>query len=157
MPDIRCQIEKHIPRLRQYARGLTKNANDADDLVQGALLLAIRKQHLYKEYDNLRAWLFTILHNLHVNTLRAKARRGEYGDVEKEVIPIRERATSALMLRDLDRALKKLPPNMLAPVVLVGIEEMTYEEAADILEIPLGTVRSRLFRGRQLLQGMLQW
>lgn len=158
MPDIRDQIGKHVPRLRRYAHALAKNTYDADDLVQDTLLLAIRKHHLYKEGSDLRAWMFTILYHTYINNVRVKARLGDYGDdVEKVVIHVQERATSALLLRDLDRAFKKLPPDMLAPIVLIGIEGMSYEEAAEILATPVGTVRSRLWRGRQLLLKMMQW
>ena len=157
MPDITGLLESEIPRLRRYARALTRDPGRADDLVQSCLVRALTKQHLWREGTDLRAWLFTILHNLHVNEVRRSARDGAAVPVEdvEMALPAKESASDCLRLRDLDRALGRLPEEQRQIVLLAGLEGMRYEQIAQILDIPVGTVRSRLSRGRETLRVMI--
>jgi RNA polymerase sigma-70 factor, ECF subfamily len=157
MSEIADRLEAEIPRLRRYARALTRDAARADDLVQSCLVRALAKRHLWQEGTDLRAWLFTILHNQHVNDVRRSARGGTEVPVEDvaAALPVRENATGALQLRDLDRALGRLPETQRQVILLVGLEGMCYEQVAQILSIPLGTVRSRLSRGRETLRELM--
>ena len=157
MPEIADRLESEIPRLRRYARALTRDAARADDLVQSCLVRALAKHHLWQEGTDLRAWLFTILHNQHVNYVRRSARGGTEVPVEDvaAALPVRENATGALQLRDLHRALGRLPESQRQVILLVGLEGMRYEQVAQILNIPIGTVRSRLSRGREMLRELM--
>ena len=157
MSEIADRLESEIPRLRRYARALTHDAARADDLVQSCLVRALAKRHLWQEGTDLRAWLFTILHNLHVNEVRRSARGGTEILVEDVAadLPVRENATGALQLRDLHRALGRLPETQRQVMLLVGLEGMRYEQVAQILNIPIGTVRSRLSRGRETLRELM--
>ncbi|HEU0154643.1 MAG TPA: sigma-70 family RNA polymerase sigma factor [Stellaceae bacterium] len=147
-------IEAEIPRLRRYARALTRDVIAADDLVQDSLTRALDKFHLWQEGTDLRAWLFTILHNQYVNHVRRAVREGiAVGLSDSE--PLLTRAPhqgQRLELRDLERAIAKLPEEQRAAILLVGLEGMRYEEVAVVLNIPVGTVRSRLSRGRDALR-----
>src|SRR3989344_144137 len=135
-------LEQEIPRLKRYAHALTHDSARADDLMQSALVRALAKQHLWEPGTNLRAWLVTILHNQHVNDIRRSAREGQ-GVAAEEVEPTLTtvgRQYDTLMLRDLERSLKKLPEEQRQVILLVGIEGMSRKEAANILDVPLGTV-----------------
>src|ERR1700681_1692481 len=104
-------LEAEIPRLRRYARALTRNVSSADDLVQSCLARAVAKQHLWQPGTDLRAWLFTILHNQHVNEVRRSVREGSYVTLEEAPeLTVQSNAIPALQLRDLERAIGKLPP-----------------------------------------------
>lgn len=155
--DIYHSIEAEIPRLRRYARALVRDGAGADDLVQDCLARALEKLHLWQEGTDLRAWLFTILHNQYVNQVRRAVREGAaVGLSESE--PMLAQAPhqgKRLELRDLQRAITKLPDDQRSVILLVGLEGMRYEEVADILDIPIGTVRSRLSRGRDALRRLM--
>ena len=146
-------LESEIPRLRRYARALTRNTAKADDLVQSSLVRALEKQHLWQPGSNLRAWLFTILHNQHVNEVRRLLRQGSLGPVEEaEPVYVEPVADASLQLRDLQRAINTLSYEQREVLLLVGLEGMRYEQVATILDIPVGTVRSRLSRARSTLR-----
>ena len=146
-------LESEIPRLRRYARALTRNPAKADDLVQSSLVRALEKQHLWEPGSNLRAWLFTILHNQHVNEVRHSLRQGSLGPVEEaEPVYVEPVADASLQLRDLQRAINTLSHEQREVLLLVGLEGMRYEQVATILDIPVGTVRSRLSRARTTLR-----
>jgi RNA polymerase sigma-70 factor (ECF subfamily) len=152
--DTHREIEAEIPRLRRYARALTRDVATADDLVQDCLTRALGKLHLWHEGTDLRAWLFTILHNQHVNHIRRAVREGAaVGLNDKE--PLLSRAPQqgkSLELRDLESALAKLPEEQRSVILLVGLEGMRYEEVAAVFDVPVGTIRSRLSRGRETLR-----
>ena len=154
MIDTHREIEAEIPRLRRYARALTRDVVTADDLVQDCLTRALGRLHLWQEGSDLRAWLFTILHNQYVNHIRRSVREGAaVGLNESE--PLLRRApqqSKRLELRDLERAIAKLPDEQREVILLVGIEGMRYEEVAAVLDVPVGTIRSRLSRGREALR-----
>ena len=157
MPDTYHDIAAEIPRLRRYARALTRDVFAADDLVQDCLTRALGKLHLWQEGTDLRAWLFTILHNQYVNHVRRAVREGTaVGLSESE--PMLTRAPhqgKRLELRDLERALAKLPEEQRSVILLVGLEGMRYEEVAAVLDVPVGTIRSRLSRGREALRRLM--
>jgi RNA polymerase sigma-70 factor, ECF subfamily len=147
-------ITQQVPRLRRYARALTGDRNTADDLVQDTLERALSRFHLWREGSDLRAWLFTIMHNIYVNQIRSRIRR-QHEALETE--PAVEAAPEPdwLEIRDLEAALARLPEEQRAVVLLVGLEQFTYEETARVLGVPTGTVMSRLSRARERLRLML--
>jgi RNA polymerase sigma-70 factor (ECF subfamily) len=152
--DTHHDIEAEIPRLRRYARALTRDVVSADDLVQDCLTRALGKLHLWQEGTDLRAWLFTILHNQYVNRIRRAVREGATVALN-ETEPMLSRAPQQgkrLELRDLERAIAQLPEEQRTVILLVGLEGMRYEEVAAVLDVPVGTIRSRLSRGREALR-----
>ncbi len=157
MADICSRIEDEIPRLRRYARALTRDINAADDLVQDCLTRALSKIHLWQQGTDLRAWLFTILHNQYVNHVRRAVREGAavgLSDAEP-LLTSAPNQGKRLELRDLERAIAKLPEEQRSVLLLVGLEGMRYEEVAAVLNVPVGTVRSRLSRGREMLRQLM--
>jgi RNA polymerase sigma-70 factor, ECF subfamily len=154
LSDTHRDIEAEIPRLRRYARALTRDTVTADDLVQDCLTRALGKLHLWQEGTDLRAWLFTILHNQYVNHIRRAVREGAaVGLNESEPSLSRgPQQVKRLELRDLERAIAKLPEEQRSVILLVGLEGMRYEEVAAVLDVPVGTIRSRLSRGREALR-----
>lgn len=157
MSDFTRLLEDEIPRLRRYARALTRDTTRADDLVQSCLVRAIAKEHLWQPGTDLRAWLFTILHNQNVNDVRRSVREGVAAAVEDvtPILTIAPNAGASLQLRDLERAVNLLPEEQRQVILLVGLEGMRYEEVAAVLDIPTGTVRSRLSRGREMLRRLM--
>jgi RNA polymerase sigma-70 factor (ECF subfamily) len=157
MNDIGPLLEKEIPRLRRYALALTRNASRADDLVQDTLCRAIARQHHWQWGTNLRAWLFTLMHHQNVNAIRRRVREGIPVEVDDtRLLPIAPNdPTAALALRDLDRALARIAESQRRVLLLIGLEGFSYQEAATILDLPIGTIRSRLSRGRASLRTLL--
>jgi len=143
-----------IPRLRRYASALVGDRASADDLVQDTLERAWVKFHLYRDGTDLRAWLFTVMHNVHVNRVRA-VRATELLDEEMPEMAHRAQQGDALMVRDLDRAIARLPDEQREVLLLVALEDMSYDEVARTLGIPIGTVMSRLSRAREKLRSMM--
>jgi RNA polymerase sigma-70 factor, ECF subfamily len=157
MSDFARLLQNEIPRLRRYARALTRDPARADDLAQSCLVRAIAKEHLWEPGTDLRAWLFTILHNQNVNEIRRSAREGVVVAVEDvaPVLTVAPRAGASLQLRDLERAIRLPPAEQRQVILLVGLEGMRSEEVAAVLDIPIGTVRSRLSRGREMLRRLM--
>jgi RNA polymerase sigma-70 factor (ECF subfamily) len=157
MSEIGCLVEREIPRLRRYARALTRATDRADDLVQDTLVRALTKGHLWQPGTDIRAWLFTIMHNQYVNTVRREMHRAATIDIEQvtSTLVAATDPTSSLQLCELDRALARLPDEQREVILLVGLEGMAYESAAQILGVPIGTVRSRLSRGRETLRQLM--
>ena len=143
-----------IPRLRRYARALVGDRAAADDLVQDTLERAWAKLHLYRRGTDLRAWLFTVMHNVHVNKVRA-ARPTDTLDEDTPELAQRATQGDALLVRDLDRSIAVLSADQRAVLLLVALEDMSYEEVAQTLAIPIGTVMSRLSRAREKLRAMM--
>jgi len=151
-----------IPRLRRYARVLTGEASRADDLVQETLARAWEKRRLWAAGTDLRAWLFTIMHNVFVNQ-RALSRRdaqnvsldGEDGGAAWQ-IPVRPTQQTRVELMEVLREVGRLPVDQRAVLMLAAVEEMRYEEIATALSIPVGTVMSRLSRARDKLRRATQ-
>ena len=158
MSEFGLMIEREIPYLRRYARALLRDTAGADDLVQGCLERALAKQHLWQPGSNLRGWLFAILHNRRVSEVRRAAREERALNAVQltAAIPLREEPGAWGRLLDLDRALRRLPEAQRAVVLLIGLEGVTYGEAAMILGVPLGTVRSRFSRAREALRCLVE-
>ena len=158
MSDFRDLLEAQIPRLRRYARALTRDANRADDLVQDTLLRALTKQDRWEPGTNLRAWLFTLMHNQYVNNARRGNRDAGAIDIDEisTSLVATTDPTASRQLYELERALGQLPTEQREVILLVGLEGLSYEDAAAILAVPVGTVRSRLSRGREALRRQLE-
>jgi RNA polymerase sigma-70 factor (ECF subfamily) len=157
MSEFHGLVEREIPRLRRYARALTRSADRADDLVQETLLRAIAKSHLWQTGSDIRAWLFTIMHNHYVNMVRRAMRDEATVDIDQmssSLVAVTD-PTASSQLRELDQALARLPGEQREVILLVGLEGMSYEAAAEVLSVPVGTVRSRLSRGRDALRRLL--
>ena len=156
MNEFGTQIEQLIPRLRRYARALTGERSVADDLVQDTLERAWNKLHLWRRGSDLRAWLFTIMHNTHVNQVRSRASAMLVPlDDDVHDAPVRATQTDMLEIRDLETALQRLPDEQREVLLLIALERLSYEEAAKTLGIPLGTVMSRLHRARERMRTLL--
>jgi RNA polymerase sigma-70 factor, ECF subfamily len=153
------RIEACIPALRRYAAALLRNRDDADDLVHDCLVRALDKLHTRREDADVRAWLFAIMHNLFISQLRrAKARpAGEPLDETHEAaLSLRPDQESSLQWRDLIRGLNALPVEQRSVILLVSVEDLSYADAATVLGIPVGTVMSRLARGRERLRQLTE-
>ena len=149
------QIEACIPALRRYAAALLRNRDDADDLVHDCLVRALDKLHTRRDDADVRAWLFAIMHNLFISqSRRAKARpAGEPLEESHEAaMSIRPDQESSLQWRDLLRGLNALPVEQRSVILLVSVEHLSYADAANVLGVPVGTVMSRLARGRERLR-----
>jgi len=154
--DIVRTIEPLIPALRRYARALLRDVWDADDLVQDCLERAIGRWHQRRDDGNARAWMFTILHNLAMTRLRRVTRQPRMVPIELAE-PESTRATQEehLHCQDMLNALTHLPEEQRSVLLLVAVEDLSYTEAAKVLDIPVGTVMSRLSRGRDRLHKLL--
>jgi len=148
-------IAQQIPRLRRYARALTGDRAAADDLVQDTLERALSKFHLWRSGSDMRAWLFTIMHNIFVNQARSRMRHPHEPLDEPAAEKLQYREPDWSDLRDIGAALTRLPVEQRTVVLLVGLEQFTYEEAARVLNVPIGTVMSRLSRARERLRALL--
>ena len=151
----RQDIVAEIPRLRRYARALTGEAVRADDLVQDTLERALGKWSLWGA-GNLRAWLFSIMHNLFVNQARSPRLVDYPGDEALPDLPTRATQNDALELRDFAHSLSRLPEEQREVVLLVALEDLSYGDTAKVLGVPVGTVMSRLSRGRERLRVLLE-
>ncbi|MBW8370321.1 MAG: sigma-70 family RNA polymerase sigma factor [Thiobacillus sp.] len=150
----RPDLIEHLPRLRRYARALTGDVNRADDLVQDTLERALAKLDLWQPGSDLRAWLFTLMHNLFVNQIRV--RRPQETVMEDALDePVSGGQMEALAARDIHAALARLPEEQREVLLLVGLEQFGYAEAAQVLGVPAGTVMSRLSRARERMRQML--
>jgi RNA polymerase sigma-70 factor, ECF subfamily len=154
--DFETRVQELIPRLRRYARALTGDRGTADDLVQDTLERAWSKLHLWRHGSDLRAWLFTIMHNVHVNQIRSRSSASLVPlDDEIADAPVRPTQSDMLEVRDIDAALHRLPIEQREVVLLIALERMSYDETARSLRIPIGTVMSRLARARERLRVLL--
>ena len=158
MSDPSASLIAAIPRLRRYARALLGPHGGADDLVQDTVERGWRRLASWRRGSDMRAWLFGIMHNLHVDRLRQPTLATEpldapgTGDQAAALADPGPEPSAGLALRDLDHALAQLPPEQRSVLLLVALEEMSYEQVAATLDIPLGTVMSRLSRGRERLR-----
>jgi RNA polymerase sigma factor (sigma-70 family) len=156
--DMMVLVEPLIPALRRYARALLRDRSAADDLVQDCLERAISRWHQRRIDGDARSWIFTILHNLAINQLHQKDRRGRHlaiDDVEEATLARPAAQEDGIRHRDLLQALDTLPEDQRSVLLLVSVEDLSYAEAARVLGIPIGTVMSRLSRAREkLLQAM---
>lgn len=148
------EIGDHVRALRRYALVLTRNAGEAEDLVQEALTKALAGAHLFSPARDLRVWLFSILHNVHVSRLRRRrvAQRAE-AQIDRSAVAAASQMAHMELRQALD-CLDRLPEDQRRAVALVALESLSYTQAAAILGIPLGTLMSRLARGREALRRM---
>lgn len=154
MDEIAWLIAREIPHLRRFARALTRDPAAADDLVQDTLERALRKRHLWLRRGSLRNWLLKMLYNLYLNGL-GRRRRDRLSDPIEDDLPGRPVPASQddrLELSEVMARLDLLPAGQRAAILLIATEDIGYEEAAGILGIPIGTLRSRLSRGREQLR-----
>jgi RNA polymerase sigma-70 factor, ECF subfamily len=157
-PEDARAIEQLIPNLRRYARALVRDPDLADDLVQDCLERAISRFHYFEPGTNLRGWLFTIL----LNIVRSHTRSAKWRNQALPLDDLNSRATVpgsqevSLTMRDLQRAFDQLAPSFREVIMIVAVEGLSYEEAAGIIGTPVGTVRSRLSRGRSQLREALE-
>jgi RNA polymerase sigma-70 factor (ECF subfamily) len=155
-PEFEAQVVAQLARMRRYARTLTGDAARADDLVQDAAERALSRASSFRPDSNLRAWLLTILRNIYIDQLRGRREIA----VDDESAPWRtleapHGEVDGLVLRDLQRALYQLSAAQREVLLLVCVEELSYQEASAVLGVPVGTVMSRLSRAREHLRVLL--
>lgn len=151
-------IVGHIPDLRRYARSLTGDAWAADDLVQDTLERACQRWQLWSAGSDLRAWLFTLMHNLFVDGARRAVRQQASQHVDVDELGTELPAPGGVpdQALDLQRCLMRLPPEQREVLLLVTLHDLGYEEAAKITGVPIGTVMSRLSRARARLRDLME-
>lgn len=153
MQETKWLIAREIPRLRRYALAMTRDPVAADDLVQDTLERAIRKRHLWKRHGSLRGWLCRILYHIFLNQSTHRKRRAREVELDNAPDPIAPGSPEAdLVRRDIVAAMQELPAEQRAAIALTAVEGLSYDEAAAALDIPVGTLRSRLSRGRERLR-----
>jgi RNA polymerase sigma-70 factor (ECF subfamily) len=144
-----------VPRLRRYARALAGNRDDADDLVQDTLERAWARAALWRGVTDMRGWLFSIMHNLHVDGVRRPRLATQAIDDDTPELATPPTQGERLAVLDLQAALDQLPIEQKEIVLLVALEDMAYADIAKTLGIPIGTVMSRLSRGRERLRALM--
>ncbi len=148
-----------VPRLRRFARSLTRDAADAEDLTQVALERALKARSQWQPGTRMDSWMLRIMRNCWIDEVRSRTRRSRTFAPEEEGIGVSatvdgfERAAD---MQAIDQAMNQLPPEQREVIALVLVEGLSYREAADILDLPMGTVTSRLTRGRQALARKLE-
>lgn len=150
------QLLQHLPALRRYARALTGDAWAADDLVQNTLERACSRWRLWLAGSDLRAWLFTVMHNTYLNGRRSALARPVAAGIDPEDTDLPGPPSRRDDLLDLQRCLLLLPDEQRCVLLLVGMENMPYADVARVLGIPLGTVMSRLSRARARLRELME-
>jgi RNA polymerase sigma-70 factor (ECF subfamily) len=152
--DLKWAIARQIPHLRRFALALTKDQPEADDVVQDCLERALKKRFLWRRKGSLRSWLFSMLYRMHIDHRRSR-RRSELSVGPEAIDAVVSHAPNQehrLECRDIGEAIDRLPDEQRDVVLLVALEGVAYDEAAEILNVPIGTIRSRLSRGRQTLR-----
>jgi RNA polymerase sigma factor (sigma-70 family) len=144
-----------LPKLRRFARSLASQAADADDLCQAAIERALKSRDQWQPGTKLDSWMYKITRNLWIDTARAVARRGPHGAIDDGALQVADmsyqRMEAQMELNDVDRAMNRLPGEQREAIALVLVEGLAYKEAAAVLDIPMGTLTSRLVRGREAL------
>ncbi|WP_421363177.1 sigma-70 family RNA polymerase sigma factor [Agrobacterium rosae] len=158
MPDFLDEMTKSVPALRRYANALTHNRDTADDLVQDCLERAIRKQALWRPDGPLRPWLYRVLINVWRNNLRSRSRRPAQVPIDDfaDQLFVPAAQPGRVALAEMARAIEKLSAEHREALLLIVVEGLSYTEAAQVLEIPMGTLMSRLGRARSSLARMTQ-
>ena len=153
------QLIAVLPRLRRFARGLSGSVADADDLVQAACERALARQHQFQEGTRFDSWMFRIVQTIWIDQVRSRDVRKEDGDIAEERLgsdePVR-RVEARLALGEVRRALDRLPPDQRTTLLLVTVDGLSYREAAEVVQVPVGTIMSRLARARIALQLQLE-
>jgi RNA polymerase sigma-70 factor (ECF subfamily) len=154
--NIHEQIVALLPRLRRFARNLTRDPHDADDIVQIALERALTRLHQWQRDARLDSWMFKIIRNAWIDEVRSRGRRDKIFLAEETGVNVGvDTAGKQATLMSVQAALQQLPEEQRMAVSLVLIEGLPYKEAAEVLEVPIGTVTSRLARGREALQSLV--
>ena len=155
-PERRNAIAAEVPRLTRYACALIRDRREADDLVHDCVVRALANLSSWRDGDSPRKWLFTIMHNIHIDQMRARKRSPVHVELEEQhqsasVVHPSDDVTRS----EINAAMAALPLEQRQCVLLVGLEGLTYAEAADVLGVPAGTIMSRLSRGRERLRDLL--
>jgi RNA polymerase sigma-70 factor, ECF subfamily len=154
--EIRDQLVALLPRLRRFARTLTRNVHDADDLVQVAVERALLRLDQFRPGTRLDSWMFGIIKNAWIDETRSRRRRDKVLAPEELGEQVADAASEAHIHRlSVEAAMDRLPEEQRLAVALVLVEGLAYKEAAEVLEVPIGTVTSRLARGRETLEALL--
>jgi RNA polymerase sigma-70 factor (ECF subfamily) len=149
------EIVELLPRLRRFARSLTRNIDDADDVVQLALEKALERLDTWQRGTRLDSWMFTIIRNSWLDEVRSRSRRGEVNLDEEQAGQLRAAPSGVEDSLAIQKALSLMPEEQRSCVLLVLVEGLSYKETAGVLGVPIGTVTSRLARGREALQSIL--
>lgn len=153
------ELVELLPRLRRFARGLARDAVDADDLCQAAIERALKSRDQWQQGTRLDSWMYRITRNLWIDTRRAARRHGVHAPIDEAVMQVAgdgaAEVEAGALRGDVDGAMARLPDEQREVVMLVLVEGYAYREAAEILEVPIGTVTSRLARGRETLMHLL--
>ena len=153
------ELVELLPRLRRFARGLARHASDADDLCQAAIERALKSRDQWQQGTRLDSWMYRITRNIWIDERRAAGRRGVHAPIDDAATQVAGDGAAEVEARalrgDVDTAMAQLPDEQREVVMLVLVEGYAYREAADILEVPIGTVTSRLARGRETLMHYL--
>ncbi len=154
--DFKAALAGVIPQLRAFGRSLSGNRDLADDLVQETLLKAWAARSRFEAGTNMRAWVFIILRNVYLSQMRRNRFRGEWDDaVADRILSAPAAQDMQIELGDMQRALQQLPTQQREALILVGAGGFGYEEAAQICQVPVGTIKSRVARGRLALAALL--
>ena len=155
--DFKAMLTEAIPRLRAFGRRLAGDAEAGDDLVQDTVLKAWAARSSFRPGTNLQAWTSTILRNEHLSKMRRSKFSGEWNDTFAEIrLSVAADQDRHIHVEDVQRALDKLPEAQREALMLVGAQGLTYEQVAEMYDIPLGTVKSRVGRGRAALARLLE-
>ena len=166
--DFNEEIIPHLDALYNFGLRLTSDPNDAEDLVQDTIVKAYRFFDSYEKGTNAKAWLFRILKNSYINNYRKKSKKPQEVDYDEvasfyesiraertETSDMEDKMFRELIDDDISNALDQIPEDFRTVVLLCDVEDFTYEEIANMLDVPIGTIRSRLHRGRNLLKAQL--
>ena len=150
------QLTDCLPRMRSFARFLCRREDLADDLVQDTVVRALMASHQFQPGSNFKAWIFTIMHNQNISNFRRKRPQVASTEVENPVsCQIAPNQIDALVLRDLDSAMRRLAPAQREALILVVVNGLSYEDAAQVCNCAIGTIKSRVARARTALHDML--
>ncbi len=153
------QLVAVLPRLRRFARGLTGSSVEADDLVQAACERALARRHQFQEGTRFDSWMFRIVQTIWIDQIRSREVRKSDGDIGEDRLgsdePVR-RVEARLTLAEVRRAVDRLSPDQRAALLLVTVDGLSYKEAAEVVDVPVGTIMSRLARARIALQLQLE-
>jgi RNA polymerase sigma-70 factor (ECF subfamily) len=156
LSQVQDQLVALLPRLRRFARSLTRHPADADDLVQTALERALMRLEQWQAGSRLDSWMFGIIHNAWIDEVRARRRRGRVMTAQEAGEHVADAASDAPIQRlSLQAAFQQLDEEQREAVLLVLVEGLSYKEAAGVLNVPIGTISSRIARGRESLEAML--
>ncbi len=157
MNQVYAEIEDYIPQLRRYALALSHNPVAADDLIQESVARALMKSDLFNAGTNLRAWLFTIMHNIHISNTRRQKHIGMPidPDIAAATLSTQPSQEAPLVMKALNKAMQVIPDSQRVAVIMAGVEGMSYEEISQHLDVPIGTIKSRVSRGRDALRKAL--